>query len=698
MLTPFRLALSAAIVFIIVLVFAVPAIIRAQIEATLTEMTSAAVEIGEFNLNVFTGTAHIGEMTVGPEAQLRGFDVQVAVLPLLDRRFEITSLAIDGLRVSPRVSEGELQFAGFSLPGGGESEPGSNAGWPLTVDEAGLSDASIALKINEVPIDIRIERFDVRDFEYPFAGGFRIDARLTVNDAMVALALTVDAADELVVRGQASTAGFELASIAALVPGVRTGRVSMGADDIEVRIGEGTSGALRLDLTLNEFATSEPDLSIGTASWQGRVELASIEPLAASLVGDVGASELRVADLLQVGALDLATLAVELEGAAPTRIAADRLALDDVRIHVVRSEGGEIVLPVTGAGAAPGTAESAAAEAAEATETTAQLPSLQVGSVVIGGDSRVRFTDRSTVPVVDLSFEDVTFSAEPVSTEAPMVYAFSARHPEQADNEAAIRSSGSIFLFGDAPSGEFSLDVSRFDLHEIDPYVGGGIQSGLLQLNADVNISDGTVRADNHIVVIGMKVDSSLAAEGQDMPISLALNLLRDKNDRVELDVPVEAGVDNLSVGVQDVVRQAVLKATRSAALTYAKFALQPFGSLLLLKDLADSASSPQFAPLEFEPGSEALSETATAYVQKLASLLSSRPGLAVSVCGYATAADVDAEGASLEADAARSLAEARGRAARQALRSGGARETQVLSCAPTVLADASEPRVVFRL
>jgi len=189
------------------------------------------------------------------------------------------------------------------------------------------------------------------------------------------------------------------------------------------------------------------------------------------------------------------------------------------------------------------------------------------------------------------------------------------------------------------------------------------------------------------------------------MPLDAALSLLRDKDDTIRLELPVSGDLDDPSVGVAGVVRKALGRGLRATAISYAKFALQPFGAVVAVVQLAGKATALRLDPVPFEPGSAVLGTRGADYATKVASLLDSRPALSLRVCGRAAAPDQTAlqaeaaqaakpgeaarppaEGASpadLEA-ALPALAAARGEAFRDALvRAYGVAPERLVICLP---------------
>jgi hypothetical protein len=75
--------------------------------------------------------------------------------------------------------------------------------------------------------------------------------------------------------------------------------------------------------------------------------------------------------------------------------------------------------------------------------------------------------------------------------------------------------------------------------------------------------------------------------------------------------------------------------------MTYLKLALQPYGALITVAQLAgEAATKVRLQPVSFEAGQvTALGET-DSYLKKVAGILKDRPELNIKICGLAVAAD----------------------------------------------------------
>jgi hypothetical protein len=75
--------------------------------------------------------------------------------------------------------------------------------------------------------------------------------------------------------------------------------------------------------------------------------------------------------------------------------------------------------------------------------------------------------------------------------------------------------------------------------------------------------------------------------------------------------------------------------------MTYLKLALQPYGALITVAQLAgEAATKVRLQPVGFEPGQAVMAGDADSYLGKVAGIMKDRPELNIKMCGLAVAAD----------------------------------------------------------
>jgi hypothetical protein len=134
------------------------------------------------------------------------------------------------------------------------------------------------------------------------------------------------------------------------------------------------------------------------------------------------------------------------------------------------------------------------------------------------------------------------------------------------------------------------------------------------------------------------------------IPINTALSLLRDKQDNIELKLPIKGNLEDPEFEIKSIVYSALGKAlSKSAAGYFAPLGLKlllnialPPGVLTLAGSVVKSASKLRFDPVQFDPLENQLTDEHVKYLDQMAQLILDRPAIELIVCGVATSADLE--------------------------------------------------------
>jgi hypothetical protein len=155
-------------------------------------------------------------------------------------------------------------------------------------------------------------------------------------------------------------------------------------------------------------------------------------------------------------------------------------------------------------------------------------------------------------------------------------------------------------------------------------FAGYAVQDGHLDLDVHYRIVDRRLLGDHRVVakdlVLGPKVEG---ASGPPLPLRLAIALLKDKDGRVDLEVPIQGSVDAPEFAYRKVFWQAVRKILANVALAPFRAIGRMFGRDDEDLDLVGFASGrSDLLPPEQET------------LAKLAAELAKRPGVTIEVEG----------------------------------------------------------------
>lgn len=253
------------------------------------------------------------------------------------------------------------------------------------------------------------------------------------------------------------------------------------------------------------------------------------------------------------------------------------------------------------------------------------LPKIAVNAIVIS-NAAIRLADHSLASPVNVSIHDVSGRISGLSTE-------DLRRGEiemagKVDRTGQFKLSGTLNpLNPDVPT-QVAMTVSAVNLTPGSPYAGKflgyQLSRGSVDLDVKYELTGLALKGANVIVLdqftLGRQVESPDAVK---LPIKLGLALLKDRNGRIELDVPIEGNLGDPEFRLRKVIFRAIGN-------IIAKTVASPFAALGSLL----GGKSEEMSYVNFAPGSRELSTNATTKLATLAKALHERPGLELDIEG----------------------------------------------------------------
>jgi len=191
-----------------------------------------------------------------------------------------------------------------------------------------------------------------------------------------------------------------------------------------------------------------------------------------------------------------------------------------------------------------------------------------------------------------------------------------------------------------------ALSLPPFSAYS-EKFIGYQIPTGQLDHTFDLAIQDQTLSMKNNLQFRRLKLKevnrdkAENFADGIGVPFGLGLDLMRDNDGAIRIDVPINGRLDDPAVKINTIVSKAMGKAITKASIQYLKYIIQPYGSLLVASDfIGKQWSSVTLEPVLFTPGTDNLSAEHLDYLNKISELLSKRKKLELDVCGYVSEAD----------------------------------------------------------
>ena len=259
---------------------------------------------------------------------------------------------------------------------------------------------------------------------------------------------------------------------------------------------------------------------------------------------------------------------------------------------------------------------------------------LSIGSVVIVNGS-ANYADQWIQPHFAIGIQQLNGTVDGLSSAAASRAKIDLNG--SVDRYAPAHIWGETNLLSQAVYTDISMSYRGIELTGVTPYsghfAGYKIAKGKLTVDLKYHIEDRKLTASHHIVVdqlqLGDKVDSPDAVN---LPLKLAVSLLKDRNGVIDLDLPVTGSLDDPKFRIGGIIWKVFVNLLEKAVTA-------PFSLLGHLFGGGD-----QVNVVEFAPGSAALDSTALSRLDSITKALDARPGLELDVPNtFSTATDTPA-------------------------------------------------------
>lgn len=451
-------------------------------------------------------------------------------------------------------------------------------------------------------------------------------------------------------------------------PGGRREGAAAGRISWEGRLASapwGLQGALRVErLPLNAFAPYlDQSLRInvrrGEAAFKGQLNLElPARGWRGRLSGGLEVDELRLRHVREIDTqlqpgdeflswreLDLGGFDLALADGAVPQLQIGSASIADFYARLIVDERGHFNLgelrgrPAGAAAAPPEPAASAAASvAAGAAEAAPPALSLSIGETRFVGGT-VDFSDRYIKPNYSAKLSELSGTlGRFASGDATMA-------PLQLNGR--IEGTGRLAIYGQLnPSGaplamDINADASDIELSPLSPYAGKyagyAIERGKLSSHVHYRIDPGgQLEAQNQIILnqltFGERIESPSATK---LPVLLAVALLKDRNGVIDINLPISGSLRDPQFSMGGLIVKIIVNLIGKALTA-------PFA-------LLTGAGGAEQSQIDFAAGSAAIDGAALTRLDQIASALQDRPGLKLTLTGWA---QTEAERAGLQAQA----------------------------------------------
>lgn len=266
--------------------------------------------------------------------------------------------------------------------------------------------------------------------------------------------------------------------------------------------------------------------------------------------------------------------------------------------------------------------------------------------------AKITYLDLTVKPTVRLEFTEMTLdvgrldSGRPEADTAVKLNTRLGRYGQLGYN-------GTLRPLAAQLSAKGTGEVRGMDLKLFDGYArrntGYRIDSGNLRADVDVAVQSGAVDSHAAMIISQLDVEAVVAEEDDDtvadlgMPLGAALDLLKDDNDTITLDVPMTGNLDEMKLGLGHAFRTVLRKGLMTGIRTAATTMFAPLWPALAVSRLVDVATAAKFKAVIFPAGEGSFAGDQMSYLSDIAGLLAERPKIALEICGRTAVDDLPA-------------------------------------------------------
>jgi len=262
---------------------------------------------------------------------------------------------------------------------------------------------------------------------------------------------------------------------------------------------------------------------------------------------------------------------------------------------------------------------------------------ITIGKINLTGGN-VYFSDLFIKPNYNANLTGVQGTISELKAEAPGDLDIQAR----LDNAAPVEIKGKLNPLSKELFLDIVADAKEIELSPMTPYsgryVGYGIEKGKLSFNVKYKLENRKLSAENKIILnqltFGEKIDSPEATK---LPVLFAVNLLKDRNGVIDIDLPISGSLDDPQFSVGGIVWRMIVNILTKAVTA-------PFSLLGAVFSGGAGSSGEELSYIEFDSGRASLNDAGKSKIATLAKALNNRPSINLELIGRADPAS-DLEG-----------------------------------------------------
>lgn len=326
----------------------------------------------------------------------------------------------------------------------------------------------------------------------------------------------------------------------------------------------------------------------------------------------------------------------------------------------------------------------------------------------VTGESAVYVQDQSINPALQRTLNIDTLSLRDLNTqdkEQATILSLKARNGKYSTLDSDI----TIWPLADALTMQSTLVIKEAELPPYSSYIanalGYQIDSGQLNLDLKLNADNGVLDGNSHVLLrqfnLGGRQESSSVIKAGAVPLNIAVGILKDSDDNIDLDIPLSGNVNNPEFGWKSFLVQPVRTALYKVSSNYLMQTFIPYANVITIAQLAgEQLLKVRVEPLIFTPEEAQLNSSQDTFLEQLVALMKDKEESQLKACGITSYVDLGFEQPPTELNdemkaQALSLAQERADNLKEFLVEKGISSSRILICSPEVdLSKSSQPRI----
>jgi hypothetical protein len=245
-------------------------------------------------------------------------------------------------------------------------------------------------------------------------------------------------------------------------------------------------------------------------------------------------------------------------------------------------------------------------------------------------NGQVDFLDRNITPNYTSSISELSGSITGMSSEADVMAEMNISG--KLDQHAPLLITGKVNPLHEELFADLVFDFRDIELSPTSPYtgkfIGYTVAKGKLSLELKYLVEGSRINGKNKAFLDQFTLgDTVNSPDAMNLPINLAISLLKNRKGEITLNVPVKGDLNDPEFSIGGIVFRAIIN-------LIAKAATSPFALLGAL--IPDGGEDLQY--VNFSPGSSVIKDEYTKNLETIAKVLFDRPGLKMDIKGNVNA------------------------------------------------------------